>query len=396
MQKGECQSLLPQILGAFAILYFAILIEACLDAVVSPNNHSSPGLASIAKELGLSISTVSRALRNTGGIHSETRSLVLRTAASQGYDSARRRATGPHSPRPRNIMVLVQCNSPLTDLSYRTGMNRASVALNFAMLSHYVSGEECATLLDPRYQPTALKGGLVDALVLVHRWPQDVAAELAQKWPSVSIMHHYPDAPLDYIGIDDRNGMLSLVRHLSATGRNRIGFFGLCREMSWACSRFAAYVEALVSTGLPYDGRNVVEINLVNAMSPTNFPVDGWWEQVRTATRANRVDAWICSSAATSHTLCRVFLDQHFRMPEDIAVAGYHRGVSAPADLPSITSTVVADEELGAAAVHRILHRLEYPEESHRSILVPVKFVQGATTAAIPSTPENAASIVIR
>ncbi len=356
---------------------------------MTPQNPASPGLASIAKELGLSISTVSRALRNTGGIHADTRSLVLRTAASLGYDSSRRRAGGPHSPRPRNIMVLVQCNSPLNDLSYRAGMNRASVALNFAMLSHYVSGEECATLLDPRHQPAALRGGLVDALVLVHRWPEEVARELAQKWPAVSIMHHYPKAEIDYIGIDDRHGMYALAKHLSAGGRRRIGFFGLCREMSWACARFAAYVEALVSLGLPYEGRNVVEISLDNAMSPTTFPVGPWWEQVNTATKQKRVEAWICSSAATSHTLCRAFLDHHLKMPEDIAVAGYHRGVSAPADLPSITSTVVADEELGAAAVHRILHRLENPGETHRSVLVPVKFVQGDTTARVPVPPSG-------
>jgi LacI family transcriptional regulator len=159
--------------------------------------------------------------------------------------------------------------------------------------------------------------------------------------------------------------------------------------MSWACSRFAAYVEALVSVGLPYDGRNVVRISLDNAMSPTTFPIGAWWETVKTATQEKRADAWICSSAATSHTLCRAFLDHGFRMPQDIAMAGYHRGASVPADLPSISSTVVADEELGAAAVHRILNRLENPEETHRCVLIPVKFVQGETTATVPWPPSG-------
>ncbi len=277
--------------------------------------------------------------------------------------------------------------------SYRTGMNRASVALNVAMLSHYVSVEECGTVLDPRRQPAALRGGLVDALILIHRWPEIVAMELARRWPTVSIMHHYPGAPLDYIGIDDRHGMLSLATHLAAGGSKRIGFFGLCREMSWACSRFAAYVEALVRLGLPYDGANVVEISLENALSPTNFPIGGWWEQVRTATQDKRVDAWICSSAATSHTLCRAFLDHGFRMPEDVAMAGYHRGASVPADLPAITSTAVADAELGAAAVHRIVHRLENPDETNRAVLIPVKFIQGDTTVNPSSHSANNESI---
>jgi LacI family transcriptional regulator len=292
-------------------------------------------------------------------------------------------------------MVLVQCNSPVTDMSYRTGINRASVALNLSVLSHYVSAEECATVLDPKSQPAALRDGYAEALVLVHRWPEDIAKKLADKWPTVSIVHHYPEAAIDYISIDDRIGMLSLVKHLAATGRKRIGFFGLCRQMSWACSRFAAYVEALYTLGLPYDGRNVVEISLEHALSPNIFAIAGWWQQVEACMKENIADAWICASASTSRTLCRTFLDRNYRMPEEVALAGYHRSASMPADLPEITSTIVADEELGAAAVRRILHRLDHPDETRRSILIPAKFAQGKTTAMNPDSSAGGALLPI-
>ena len=124
-------------------------------------------------------------------------------------------------------------------------MNRASVALNVSILSHHLHEEECESILNPKFQPPALRSGLVDGLILIHRWPQEVTRPLAEKLPTVAIIHHYPEAPLDHIGIDDGIGMASLVEHLYSTGARRIGFFGLCRQMSWSCSRYAAYIEAL-------------------------------------------------------------------------------------------------------------------------------------------------------
>ena len=260
-------------------------------------------------------------------------------------------------------------------------MNRASVALNVSILSHHLHEEECESILNPKFQPPALRSGLVDGLILIHRWPQEVTRPLAEKLPTVAIIHHYPEAPLDHIGIDDGIGMASLVEHLYSTGARRIGFFGLCRQMSWSCSRYAAYIEALRARGLPYEEQNVIEISLAEAFSSVSFSIEEAWEH--TKQRTTNLDAWVCSSAATSYTLCRAFLNHGIRMPEDIAVAGYHTGSSTPADLPKLTSTIVADEELGAAAIRRIIHRLENPSESYRSILIPSRFVQGKTTGAL-------------
>ena len=341
------------------------------------HSPSTTNLASIASRLGISISTVSRALRSAEGIHAETRTKIFKAAKELGYKQGKHRSTQAVL-RPRNILALAQCSSPASDQVYRSGMNRASVALNVSILSHHLHQEECESILDPRFQPPALRFGMVDGLILIHRWPPEVARQLAEKLPTVAIIHHYPDASIDHIGIDDRMGMASLVEHLHARGARRIGFFGLCREMSWSCSRYAAYVESLEALGLPYEKQNVIEISLADAFSSSSFPFDDNWE--RTKERTANLDAWICSSAAASYTLCRAFLNHGIRMPEDISVAGYHSNSSVPADLPPLSSTVVADEELGAAAVRRIIHRLENPSESHRSILIPSRFVQGYTT----------------
>ena len=347
-------------------------------------------LASIAKHLKVSISTVSRALRDAEGIHPDTRRRVLEAAGSMGYQPSRA-AEVESSARAHYVMALAQSSSPSSDQRYLAGISRASIALNLTILSHHVAAAECASVLDPRWVPAAMKTGLVEGLVLIHRWPEEVAARLSEKWPMVSIVHHYPDTAIDLVGIDDRTSIFALVKHLRQSGHERIGFFGFCREMSWSCARFSAYVEALIHLGLEYEPRQVVEVSLENMLAPGVFSAGGWTTPVFKGIDAG-VHAWICASTATGHTLCRTLLERGVRIPEEVAVTGYHRDLSEPGNLPVLTSTDVADEELGAAALRRLLHRFEHPEETQRSILLPARFFQGGTTqSAGEEHPEPAA-----
>ena len=167
--------------------------------------------------------------------------------------------------------------------------------------------------------------------------------------------------------------------HLRAGGHTQIGFFGLCREMSWARSRFSAYVESLMRLGMNFEPRNVFENSLEEAMSPTTFDCRDQIKAVINRKNAG-VDAWVCASSVIGYSLCRGFLNAGLRIPEDVAVAGYHQNKKFPTELPSMTSTAVADEELGAAALRRLLHRFSHPDESQRSVLLPASFVQGVTT----------------
>ncbi len=320
-------------------------------------------------------------MRNAEGVHSTTRARVLEAAKSMGYDFSRRNAPEV-SAQPHYIMAMAQCSAPQSDQRYLTGMSRASVTLNLAILSHHATVEECSSVLDSRYQPAALKSGLVEGLVLIHHWPREVAAELGKKWPAVSIIHHYPDTNIDHVGIDDRAGMAVLIAHLRAGGHTRIGFFGLCREMSWACSRFSAYVESLMRLGLTYEPSNVVEISLAEALTPTPFDCTEYASGVIGRKKAG-VDAWVCSSSASGYSLCRGLLSRGLRIPQDISVAGYHQSRTQPPDLPAMTSTDVADEELGAAALRRLIHRFNHPDETQRSVLLPARFIQGETTRKV-------------
>ena len=344
---------------------------------MQPKETPSVNLATIAKQMNISISTVSRALRNADGIRPEMRAKIVEWAESLGYNSPSQRKNRDNPP-PHQIMALAQC-STATDQQYLAGISRASLSLNLSILSHHVTREDCVNLLNPQYQPAAMKNGQVGGLILIHHWPQEVVAQLSRKWPATSIIHHYPDTLIDSIGVDDRLGIWALVKHLRETGHERIGFFGFCRDMSWASARFAGYVEAITRMGLAYDPKDVIELGMKDALESSIFTDNGWGDPVMDRTK-NGVDAWVCSSFVFAQTLCRFFLDRGLSIPDQVAVAGYHQGQQGQFNLPTITTNEIAGEELGAAALRRLLHRLNYPEESQRSILLPSKLILGETT----------------
>ncbi|MCS6299368.1 MAG: substrate-binding domain-containing protein [Opitutus sp.] len=135
--------------------------------------------------------------------------------------------------------------------------------------------------------------------------------------------------------------MGDLVDHLYAGGHWRIGFFGLCPEVTWSCSCYGAYLEAMTRHGLEIDSRLAVRIDLSAALSGTEFRDEVAFNQVKTLL-SEGVDAWVCPSAMTNQSLCRYLLANGVRLPEDLSLVSYH-GNSCPssADLPVITTSEV-------------------------------------------------------
>ncbi len=340
----------------------------------------SPGanLASIAKSLGLSVSTASRAIRNADGIHPETRRMVLEKAGELGYVLPG--LQGPDiKARPHQILALATSVAPGTDQGFLTGMSRTSIAMNLAILSHHVGIDDCDSVLDHERQPVAMRAGMVDGVVLIHYWPLEIAKKIARRFPTVSIVYQYAQDEFDHVGVDDRRSTDILLRHFLETGHKKIGFFGYCTDITWSRSRLAAYMESQLFLGLPHDRRDVCSITLQQALTHKEFEDDGWGAKVLARIKSG-VDAWVCPSAGTASTLLNFLYDKGIKVPRDVALASCSERYTDRPNLPQVTMMHVPSEELGAAALKRLVNRLQTPREPCRSILLPPEFVEGQTT----------------
>lgn len=281
--------------------------------------------------------------------------------------------------RPHQILALATSVAPGTDQVFLTGMSRASIAMNLAVLSHHVQPMDYDSVLDHERQPVAMRAGMVDGVVLIHYWPDAVASKIAARYPTVSIAYEYSHPDMDRVGVNDQHSARTLVEHFLQTGQSKIGFFGFCPEVSWSRSRLGAFMEAQLEFGLEYDVRDVCRISLQQALSHNEFEDDGWGNKVLTRIKKG-VDAWICSSAGTATTLLNFLLRKGLKIPRDVCLASCSGRYADRLDIPALTMMYVQAEELGAAALRRLVNRLQSPREMGRSVLLPQQLVVGQTT----------------
>ncbi|PTX93939.1 hypothetical protein DB345_20415 [Spartobacteria bacterium LR76] len=341
------------------------------------SNERAIGLAKIAENAQVAVSTVSRALRNSPEIHPKTRKRILREAQALGYETGGR-ARGRNPSLPTQILVLTAGEEP--PRGYMTGLSQASIGQNVTLNFHSCPAKDAVNLLQPDKIPVALKQGLAAGAILIYRWPAAVAEQIARQLPTVSIVHTYPSIPADTIGIQESGGIALLVEHLRGLGHKRIGFFGLCPELSWSRARYGAYVDALIGAGLPILPDATFRIGLRKdngTLFPVDFSdrIDAIVKQVRSG-----VSAWIAPDEGVAYALEAALLGQGIRIPEDVSVVGFHRHPNHPPNTPLVTSVSVDVEQMAKLAIKQILSRQEDPDQEHLALLVPCKFAPGEST----------------
>ena len=341
----------------------------------------------IAERLDLSVATVSRALRRVPGINPETRARVMQMAAQLDYKLPNAYRSEPmQSKKLHHIGVLIETPADQRPAdNYIVGMSDAALSLNASLVIHFVTPEHSRRILDPKYQPRAMSAGLLSGLILVYRWPVEIVQELTKTTLAVSIAHKYPGVDIDVLGIDNMSGIELLMNRLYDFGHRKIGFFGRCGALYWSTVRFGAYVTTLTNLGLSYKPGWVVDVGLGPL---TNLDSD--WSASCAKARAlaeDGVTAWVCASEPAGWELMTCLQAGGIRVPEDVSVVGFHAPDQPLSGKPLLTSVKASYEAIGAAALRRILYRVQNPLETTRTILFPCELQVGNSTAPIsPAT----------
>ncbi len=325
-------------------------------------------LSDISSNLGLSVSTVSRALRNAEGVDAGTRARVLAAAAKGGYRGPSRSLAGRS--RTRTLLVLSHNSSGAIQSGAMAGMSRTAIELNVSILTHQPPDDAPGSILIPRLQPPAMRSGQVDGIVLLQEWPREIVAQLVETHPVVTLMHDSGIA--DYVGIDAEDGLLKILHHIDGTRRGPVGFFGLSENTPSSHHLLAALSAACAASGRAFDSSRAAIADGTAA------------DKAALRTRlgrllSNGIRTWICPDEARAEMLLELIQGPGRDAPGDILIGVYHAAGRQASAKPRWTSLDFGAEELGVAVVRRLLHRIEAPSEPVRSILLKPSLVPGDT-----------------
>ncbi|GGJ59112.1 LacI family DNA-binding transcriptional regulator [Deinococcus roseus] len=320
-----------------------------------PASNVEPTIRDVARQAGVSIATVSRALKNQPGLTEETRQQVLEAASALGYDLTKLR---PIKARRIGFFMQRQSYSLSSNPFYfpvlhgvEDACRREGVALSYCAVSMEDNIAEIIRIQE------------VDALVCAgHFDPEMLAAFKRSGKPVILVDNHQPG----YLTVNSDNltGAYQATQHLIAMGRQRIGFISGPSHFS-IHQRQQGYLQALSDAGRDADPTLMVQ----------RYPIDeqagaypAMQQLLALKEPPDAVFAYNDESAIVAIQAC---LDAGLSVPEDIAIVGYDDIPNAAHGNPTLTTVHVDKEVLGREAVKLILH----PKRRDDQVLVPVRLI---------------------
>lgn len=207
-------------------------------------------LEDIAKKVGVSKSTVSKALNGAGDVSQTMRRMVLEAAVELGYSRLRRVDDAP------KLAVFI------TNMDYQTEEDFGyDILIGFRKMAEpegysvqiipLTIPMELANRYEEYMMQHNYRGALFLGLSLEHPWLEEFKT---CRIPTVLYDNQIVGNPyVTYVGADNREGMHLAVRHLVSLGHKQIGYLGSALGAYIYQQRYKAFFEALGENGLAND-----------------------------------------------------------------------------------------------------------------------------------------------
>jgi DNA-binding LacI/PurR family transcriptional regulator len=315
-------------------------------------------LRDIAGATGLSIGTVSRALKNQAGMTEATRKTVRDAALRLGYDFSQLKKG-----RIRRIAFLLhsQHNTLSSSPFYSPVLHGAEEACRREgiALSLIVVGPAEPVLEQIRlHQP--------DAILCAGFFEPEVLTALQQVGnPMVLVDMHRRG--FTSINPDNLGGGYLATQHLLRCGRKRIAM--LCGSLAHYSigQRMRGFRQALFDVKVHADPS--LEVT-VPAMGEGD---EGVIEAMRgLLSLPKRPDALFCYNDSTALAAMKFCLNEGLKIPYDLAIVGFDDIDAAAAAIPPLSTVRVDKEALGRAGVEFLLDK---PDQEPSQITLPVAMI---------------------
>jgi LacI family transcriptional regulator len=328
----------------------------------------------IAKDLGLSVVTVSKVLRDHPDIGEETRKRVLQRVKELDYEPnilARSLVTG----RSYLVGLIVPGLIHPFFAEVAKALSQAIVGKGYSLI---VSSSEEDAELESR-EIRHLLARRLDALVIASsRTDTEIFRRMRnESRPFVLIDRSLDGLDADFVGIDDVAAGRMATSHLIDIGRSHIAHIS-GRENSTGVRRRQGYLEALRTHRLPMREDYIISREFVD----TDSHRQGAEAMRQLLQRKPRPDAVFCYNDPMAIAAMNVILDAGLRIPEDIALVGcgnlnYNDWLRVP--LTSIDQRSHLIGQRAGEILLRIIEGREWPEPT-QVVLEPTLIVRASTT----------------
>lgn len=324
----------------------------------------------IARELGISVSTVSRALQNHPDISENTKKIVRECAKRLNYQP-NMMASNLRTNRNNVIGVVLPEVNHHFFASVLDGIEQTANKSGYKILICQ-TGENVEK---ERQGIQALIGSRVAGMLVgVSKQTeqlQHLQDVLDNGIPLVLYDRPCPSLKCDQILSDDYVGAYIAVEYLIQTGCKHIDYFSSPMQLEVARRRYQGWRDALKHYGLPYGEENIITCD-TRAQAIIDTPI--------VMQRDDKPDAIFCvnDNCASGVLYAAQILD--LKIPQDLAICGFSDDPLCRTTSPMLTTVQQHGVEIGQRAMMRLLKRLEGDDKIPQTEMVPTDLIVRETT----------------
>lgn len=304
----------------------------------------------IAKKLGISPSTVSRALSDHPDVKKETKELVRKVADELHY-TPNPIARSLKSSKTTTIGVIVpeirhdffsSAISGIEEVAYRAGY---TIILTQSSESYEREVVNTNVLIHHRV------AGMIVSISEHTKSGEHFQDVLRRKIPIVFFDRAFEELPVSKVVVDDYKGAFEAVSYLVGKGYKRIAHIGGPKELGICQRRRNGYLDALKHHNVPVDETLVYAVGMRES--------DGYAAMEAMLHSAHKPDAVFCVNDPVAIGACQRIREGGYTIPNDVAVVGFSNNKITGFMTPPLTTVEQPSFEMGKSAAEILIRIIE-------------------------------------
>ncbi len=324
-------------------------------------------LDDIAKQSGVSRSTVSRVINGQPYVRQEVRERVLRVIQETGFHpNIAARTLASQRSWMIGLVLPRSVSSFFTDPYFprlTQGIARACNQHNYTLNLFLISSPDDEDKIYPRIS----RKGFLDGILVQSGQVGDQLIErlINLTMPVVVAGRPFHASDVSYLDVDNVKAAFDAVTHLIWLGYRRIGTITGALSSTASLDRKEGYLRALLDHGLTVDKNLIVEGDFTEASGYTAM------QQLITA----QPDAVFAASDVMAFGAMRAVHEMGLRIPEDIAFVGFDDLPPATLADPPLTTIHQPIVEFGEKAVEILIDLIENGVKPPRRVIMDTELV---------------------
>ncbi|WP_291785288.1 LacI family DNA-binding transcriptional regulator [Cecembia sp.] len=304
----------------------------------------------IAKKLGVSVSTVSRALKDSPELHPETKKRIVEMAKSMNYQYnllaqslriSKSKVLGVIVPELTSHFFSSNI-SGIQDTAYKRGYN---IMICQSNESYEQEKANVRTLVSSQVD------GLLISLSRETKNYDHLRELYDREIPFMMFDRVTEEIPVSRVTVDDAHGAYLAVQHLLEQGCKKVAYFSGPEDLYISKKRKEGYLLALAEFGISESDSKIYVTDLTAEMNR---------EMTLKMLESNdRPDAVFAMIDPLAVDIMMVLKERGIKIPNDIALAGFTNNPTSAVIEPSLTTVSQPGYEMGQIAANHLLDQLD-------------------------------------